>query len=384
MEKWDRCAFMAIQIDAATKTKISAAFRKKLKKELVKIAEGGNGIWFSWIKNRFGAAVPDIDASEAATLARAMQSDLADHHIETVSIGITEFPLQQFDQRQCLTNAAKALDHGAFFGADTCVTFDSVSLNVSGDRYYQADDLEGAIHEYQLALDLDAANINVRNSLGVCLAKKGELDAARSQFEAVCRTYPHDAMALFNTGLIHLNQSDRDSARAFFEKAYAADQSMFEIPYQLGKLLFEQGRWDQALDLFKAGEKIRSNYAPLFTHMGRCLSEMEQTEQAITAYKKAIKLNPNDAMALSNLGTLYAKKGENPDICVTFCRQSVLIEPGNSLYRFRLARCYHEQGQWDHALAEYEKAAELGHDVDAQLAEVRSRMAAEDENKRCA
>jgi len=382
--RWDRFAVMAIQIDAAAKTKISASFRKELKKELIQMVDSRDGIWFSWIKNRFGAAVPDVDSAQATALARALQTALAARHIETISIGITEFPLQQFDQLQCLTNAAKALDHGAFFGADTCVTFDSVSLNVSGDRYYQADDLEGAIHEYQLALDLDATNANARNSLGVCLAQKGELEAARSQFETVCRTHPDDALALFNIGLIHLNQADKESAGTFFEKAYATDQAMFEIPYQLGKLRHEQGRCDQALDLFKAGEKIRGDYAPLFTHMGRCLSDLAQTDQAIKAYKRAIKLNPNDAVALSDLGALYAEKGENPDICLTFCRQSVLIEPENSLYRFRLARCYHEQGQWDQALAEYEKAAEMGHDVEKQLTEIRSQLSAEDDNQRCA
>jgi tetratricopeptide (TPR) repeat protein len=314
-----------------------------------------------------------------------LQAELAERHIETVSIGISEFPLAQFDHRQCLTNAAKALDHGAFFGADSCVTFDSISLNISGDRYYQADDLEGAIEEYRLALSLDRSNGNARNSLGVCLAQKGELDAARAQFEEVGQTHPDDAMALFNIGLIHLNQTDSDSALAFFEKAYALDQTTFEIPYQLGKLLYEKGCYDQALDLFKSGEKIRGDYAPLYSHMGRCLSDLQQTEPAIRAYKKAIKLNPNDAAALSGLGALYVQKGENLDICTTFCRQSVIIEPQNSLYRLRLAQCYQEQSQWDQALTEYEKVAELGRDVEKQLTEIRNRVSnQEGDNMRCA
>jgi len=384
MAQWDRFAVLAIQIDTAAKTKISAAFRKNLKKNLVQTVDTRHGLWFSWAKNRFGAILPHITAAEVVPLAKALQAELAARHIETVSIGVSEFPFAQFDHRQCLTNAAKALDHGAFFGADTCVTFDSVSLNISGDRYYQTDDLDGAIHEYRLALDLSKSNGNARNSLGVCLAQKGELDAARSQFEEVCQTHPDDAMALFNIGLIHLNQTDSDSARAFFEKAYAADQKTFEIPYQLGKLLYEQGRHSQALDLFKTGEKIRGDYAPLYSHMGRCLSDLQQTEPAIRAYKKAIKLNPNDAAALSDLGALYAQKGENPDICITFCRQSVIIEPQNSLYRFRLAQCYHEQGQWDQALAEYEKAAKLGRDVEKQMTEIRNRLSTKDDNMRCA
>lgn len=385
MAQWERFAVMAIQMDSATGTKLSTAFRNTLKKHLVQTVETHHGLWFSWTQNRFGAILPHITAAETVPLAKALQAELTTRHIETVSIGISEFPLARFNHRQCLTNAAKALDHGAFFGADTCVAFDSVSLNISGDCYYQVDDLDNAIEEYRLALDLDKSNGNARNSLGVCLAKKGELDAARSQFEEVCRTHPDDAMALFNIGLIHLSQTDSDSALAFFEKAYAADQKTFEIPYQLGKLLYEQGRHNQALDLFKTGEKIRGDYAPLYSHMGRCLSDLQQTGPAISAYKKAIKLNPNDAAALSGLGALYAQKGENLDICVTFCRQSVIIEPQNSLYHFRLAQCYHEQGQWDQALAEYEKAAELGRDVEKQLTEIRNLVPTQEgDNMRCA
>ena len=56
---------------------------------------------------------------------------------------------------QTLQNACKALDHGAFFGPDACVVFDAISLNISGDRFYQSGDLNAAIDEYHFALTLD-------------------------------------------------------------------------------------------------------------------------------------------------------------------------------------------------------------------------------------
>ena len=111
--------------------------------------------------------------------------------------------------------------------------------------------------------------------------------------------------------------------------------------------------------------------------IGQCLTQLDQIPQAIKAYKKAVKLNPNDAAALSDLGMLYSRKGENLDICLTFCRQSVLIAPQNPLFHCRLAELYQEHDQWDQALTEYEKAAVLGHDVQNQVKVLRSRMAAD-------
>jgi hypothetical protein len=54
-------------------------------------------------------------------------------------------PDHQLHPQQIVTNAEKALDHAGFFGPGTITGFDAVSLNISGDRRYQAGDIAGAI-----------------------------------------------------------------------------------------------------------------------------------------------------------------------------------------------------------------------------------------------
>ena len=372
-------SLLAIRIDPPDAGKKGGNLRAGIEKWLEEAVEPNAGCWFFWKEDGYGLIMPDIDAEAGKFLAHNLQKELAGTHVKTVSIGITEYPSHTFDHRQTLRNGLKALDHAVFFGPDSTVVFDSVSLNISGDVYYQAGDLKRAVEEYRIALALDGSNTNARNSLGVCLAQLKQEDAARQEFETVCRTHPEDAMALFNMGLIDLNNALPDQAMTFFHKAYDADPKTFDIPYQIGRLYADQQQPETALTYLEAAKGIRDDYGPLYAVLGQCLARLEQIQPAVAAYKKAVKCNPNDAETLSELGILYAKKGENLDICLTFCRQSVLIAPQNSLYRYRLADLYHQFKKWDAALVEYERAAELGYDVGDRIDQVRTFMATSNE-----
>ena len=367
-------AVLALRIDPPAAENPSDSLRATIEADLAQTAETTGGCWFVWGHDGYGCLLPDLNAAAARELARRLQADLAGKMIETVSIGISEFPLLEFERPQSLVNALKALEHAAFFGADSCVQFDSVSLNISGDHYYQLHDVENAMREYRLALRMDEANITARNSLGVCLAESGNQAAALAEFDAVLNRAPHDAMALFNIGLIHLLGNEPRSALALFLRADEATPESLEIVFQIGKLLTEQNQWQQAMPYLETAQRLRPEWAAIFSLQGQCLEALGKHPEAVAAYKKAVKLNPNDAAALSSLGTLYADKGENIDICLTFGRQSVLIAPGNGLFHLRLGRLLQQDGQWQAALAEYEEAAALGCADESAVEQVRARL----------
>jgi tetratricopeptide (TPR) repeat protein len=87
------------------------------------------------------------------------------------------------------------------------------------------------------------------------------------------------------------------------------------------------------------------------------------THKAIAAYRQAIKLNPHDAAAISALGCLFEAQGENPEITLMFCRESVGLAPENALFRYRLGQLYSNQNRLEEALSEFQKAQELGYDA---------------------
>jgi tetratricopeptide (TPR) repeat protein len=373
LNEQERFAVWAVLIDAPMTE--NSALRSAVESCLRGLEKTHGAVWFTWDSALYGCVLPAMDGPEALHLAGRFQDDLAKIRVESVSIGVSAFPCIDSDRGACFHNACKALDHAAFFGPGSVVAFDAVSLNISGDHYFQAGCLDEAVAEYRAALRLDPANANVYNSLGGCLAQKDDPAGASAAFETALEIDPQDAMAHYNIGVIHLREGQSQQALARFKQAHALDCGTFEIPFQIGKLLVEQQSHAEAKAYLEAAVRLRPDCAAAHSLMGRCLAALGETREALMACKKAVKLNPYDAAALSELGLLYDNKGENPDICITFCRQSVALCPDNSLYRMRLAALYHKQDQLELALVEYEAANAPDCDTSRHIAEIQERRA---------
>lgn len=339
--------------------------------------------WFHWEGPLYASLLPVSEGAHPEEFARRVQEHLIQTCKQTVTIGIAPYPLISYTPAHTLTNACKAADHAAFFGPGSCTRFDAVSLNISGDYYYQAGDLQTAILEYEHALKLDPFDVNVHNSLGVCWANQENLAAARECFEKAVTLAPQETMAIYNLGVVHLLEENTAEALSAFQKAFAMDDKTFEIPFQLGKIMVEQKNMEDARPYLERAVELCPDNPKALSLLGQCLADANRTSEAIKILKKAVKLNPNDAAALSALGRLYDDKGENPEICLTFSRQSVALAPDNALFRFWLAHLCQKNGHLDEALNEFEQAAELGYDCTKEIDDLRAALETTGDKKSC-
>lgn len=326
------------------------------------ICRSNNGIWGQTGSSMFGCFFPEADEHLFRDIAKKIKRNLAENGNKTVTIGIALYPNINFDKDKILDNAHKALHHAAFFGPGSTVFFDTISLNISGDRLYQEDDINGAIEEFKTALMLDPLNVNVHNSLGVCYGALGALEKALEHFEQAIQIDPEEIMALHNAGIINILTNNKDNALELLLKAESMGEDIFEVAFQAGKLYLEKREFGKARELLEKAVKLRPKSGTAFRYLGECYAAIQMTDEAVSAYKKSIRLNPNDAYSLSALGYLFDLQGENSEITTIFCQQSVDIAPENGLFRNRLARLYLKQNQLKEALTEFEKAHDLGHD----------------------
>jgi tetratricopeptide (TPR) repeat protein len=275
-----------------------------------------------------------------------------------------------------IDNACKALDHATFFGPGSAVAFDEVSLNISGDKLYENGDLQGAIDEFKRALLIDPSNINVHNSLGVCYGLVGEYESAIEEFKAVASIDPKEYMAMFNLGLVHALRNQPEMALEFFLEADKINGDVYEVAFQSGKLYFESGDLEKAKPFLERAAKLDPDSGAVYRYLGDCYAAGNLKQDAISAYKKAIRHNPHDAASMSALGCLFENQGENPEITLMFCRESVGLSPENGLFRYRLGRLYFKQNRFEDALKEYEKAEQFGYDTARDIQEIKNRLAA--------
>lgn len=335
-----------------------------------------NGLWGALEPGLFGSIFPEIKGSEGLEIARDLQNRLTEKTEQTVTIGIASYPISTFKKSDMIANSRKALDHAAFFGPGSAVAFDGVSLNISGDKLYENGDLQGAIDEFKRALLIDPSNVNVHNSLGVCYGLQGEYESAIEEFKAVASIDPGEYMAMFNLGLVHTLSKQPERALEFFLNADKINGEVYEVAFQSGKLYFESGDLDKAKLFLERAAKLDPDSAAVHRYLGDCYAAGNLTQDAITAYKKAIRHNPQDAASMSALGCLFDDQGENPEITLMFCRESVGLSPENGLFRYRLGRLYFKQNRFDDALKEYKKAEQFGYDAARDIQEIKNRLAA--------
>lgn len=309
----------------------------------------------------------------ALHLAEKIHKEMESRENISVSTGIAFYPQLTYKKQDIIGNARKALEHAHLSGHNSIVKFDSVSLNISGDKLYQQGNIDGAIAEYEKALLMDPENVNVLNSIGVCFGVKGKHQTAINMFKKAMKIAPDDVMAPHNTGLAYLMIEDKDKALEFFLHAYSIDQNQLEVIIQIGRIYLEKKDTEKAREYFKKAVDIDEDSGTAHRFLGEFYSKLNRQNKAINSYVKAIKLNANDAHSLSALACLYAEQGLNRDIAIVFGRQSVELSPETALFRKRLGKVYTKFEMFDEALIEFKFATELGIDCESFILEIQNR-----------
>ncbi len=317
-------------------------------------------LWGALDSGLLGGFFQNKNGAQALELAHKVQKRLKEKTGKTVTVGVAAYPTLTYQKADILENARKALDHATFFGPDSAVVFDSVSLNISGDKLYEKGEIQAAIQELKMALSLDPSNVNVHNSLGVCYGLLADYEPAIAEFKAAVSLEPEEYMALYNLGLVYLLTDKRDQALELFLRADKINGETYEVTFQTGKLYLESGDPAKGQSFLERAAALEPKSRTIYRYLGDCYAANNMQPEAIGAYRKAIKLNPLDAASMSALGCLFDEQGENPEITLVFCRESVGLAPENGLFRYRLGRLYFNLNRFDEALQEFKKAEQLG------------------------
>jgi len=346
------------------------------------IAAEASGIWGLIYEGILGLFVPDRDIAGYQDLARTIRERAGQQFNETLSIGIAGYPTDHFPRSQIMENALKALDHAAFLGPDTTVEFDAVSLNISGDRLYARGDIEGSITEFEHALRLDPANVNLHNSLGVCYGILNQYDQALAEFEAAIRLAPGEVMAVYNYGLVMLLTDHPNRALDNFLQAEQVRDDIFEVIFHIGKVYLQLGQPEKGMAYFKKALALNPDTSSVYRLAGQCHLQMENEDEAVAAYTQAVRLNDTDAEALSALGHLYDLRNENLEIAILFCERSIQIDPKNGCYHYRLGRLYQKDGRLDDAIVAFKNAIARGYDSQTDLTVLKDQINGDTESTR--
>ena len=359
--------------DPATSGSLETDVLVQVAEKVDQLCKREHGVWGLLEAGLFGSLFAEKDATATQHVGRKLRKNLSKNGRTTVSIGIAVYPTLHFQNNQIFENARKALDHAAFFGPDSMVVFDAVSLNISGDKLYDQGNVKDAAAEFKTAIRLDPANVNVRNSLGVSYGVMEELEKALAEFKVAVNLDPKEVLAVYNMGLVNMLLGHKDQALENLLQAGRLDSNIFEVAYQTGRIYLDLKKPRKAKKFLKRAVQLRPTSGSAFSCLGECYAALGMNAKALAAYKKSVTYNSNDAAALSALGWLFEAQGESLEIATLFCKQSVDIAPENGLFRHRLGRLYLKAERLEEALHQLKEATRLEYDSTTYIEQIENR-----------
>ncbi len=110
-----------------------------------------------------------------------------------------------------------------------------------------------------------------------------------------------------------LEPQDRERAREAYEQAIAADPGHVEARINLGCLLHEMGRLDQAEKVYREALRAGGSDPVLQYNLGVLLDDMGRKREALEAYQAALRQDPRFADCHYNLALLCEGFGKPKD-----------------------------------------------------------------------
>jgi tetratricopeptide (TPR) repeat protein len=160
-----------------------------------------------------------------------------------------------------------------------------------------------------------------------------DTDRALSFFEAFARAAPQEPAAYYCLGIIRSYREDYEGALADLKRTLTISQT--------------HHRSTQLLD-----EDFYFAYGAAHERTGR-------HGEAEALFRKALGMDPDHANTLNYLAYMWAERGENLDEAMTYIEKAVALDPDSGAFLDTLGWVHYQQGDFEAALREIERARAL-------------------------
>ena len=168
------------------------------------------------------------------------------------------------------------------------------------------------IEQYKKILEIDPADYQVRNNLGVIYAQLKLFDEAVEQFKKAIEIKPDYTMAYLNLGAACGDMGRLDDAIDAFNKAIEVKPGYAKAHQNLGVACFQNKDYEKALMEFKKFIELaqQDGDESLYYTMAECSKFLGDKSGAEQYLKKVVEINPNNELAKEKLANIDAYLAE--------------------------------------------------------------------------
>jgi tetratricopeptide (TPR) repeat protein len=156
-----------------------------------------------------------------------------------------------------------------------------------------AGNFDQAIEKLNEALEKDPKQPNILAHLADAYFQKGDLDAAIANYKKALELNPADGTIHTNLGNVYVKKDMMAEAKAEFDQAVKTDPLHADINYyNMGVVMVNAGKYDEALAAFQKSVAANPNYAPSHYQAAMCLVNKAQYAEAVAEMETYLKLAP--------------------------------------------------------------------------------------------
>ena len=212
------------------------------------------------------------------------------------------------------------------------------------------------------------------NILGASYGKLGKFDQAICAFEKIVFLNPNQASAHYNLGNVLKDQGKLEEAINSYVKALeikpnyeAALNNMKALLSNVDnandqfKIAFElqtQGKLDEAISAYTKSITMWPSYVEALSNMGVVLQDQGKLEEAMEVYNKILAINPDYAEVHNNIGITFKDQGKLEE-AIDAHKKALTIKPDYAEAYYNMGIVLKDQGNLEEAIESYKKALNL-------------------------
>ena len=142
------------------------------------------------------------------------------------------------------------------------------------------------------------------------LQKNGDLDNAEILYQNLLKKYPKHFDTLRHLGILNQDRHLLDKALDFFLKARNVNPQSHEIYNNIGSIMFQKYKQEEAKFLCEKSLSIKPDYLPALNNLVMLYYRLNYAEDALKISNRTLKIYPNDLRARTNHALALSINGE--------------------------------------------------------------------------
>lgn len=175
--------------------------------------------------------------------------------------------------------------------------------------FHQQGNLEQAEMIYRKVLDTDPKHKHAWSNLGTIQSRKGRIEEAIKYYQKALEIDQQFSECWFNLGNCLRKGMNPAGAESAFMQALRCNPSMYGAAVALGQSMTEQGKFGEAVEVYRQIIAQKNDDPEVHSHLGNALRMMGHRDEAMQSYLTMLNLRPNDPKIRHQFGLVLMDAG---------------------------------------------------------------------------